>query len=85
MAPNLNTTVNPFSWSEATHLLFVSQPLGVGFSHGLGAAGSVGSGIIGTTQAAAEATWQAVRAVLSKLEEIDPAVKPRTLNLWTER
>jgi carboxypeptidase C (cathepsin A) len=33
VTPDLNTTLNPFSWSEATNLLFLSQPVGVGFSY----------------------------------------------------
>jgi len=58
-------------------MLFLSQPLGVGFSHG--------SSTVDTTQAAAEAAWEVLQAVLSKLPETSRNTTSRAFHLWTER
>jgi len=45
---NLTTQVNPYSWSEVSNLLFLSQPLGVGFSYGSEGVGSLNPSMLFT-------------------------------------
>ncbi|CAL1708590.1 unnamed protein product [Somion occarium] len=73
---NDTTTVslNPNAWNEAANMLFIDQPVGVGFSHGTTS--------VGTSQQAASDTWKFLQIFFadsrfSKFQENEFAV-------WTE-
>jgi carboxypeptidase D len=78
--PDLTTSLNPFSWSETSNLLFLSQPLRVGFSYQ-----QINATSTDTTELAAIGAWQAIQAFLAELPRMNPRTRTRDLNLWTER
>ncbi|KAB5536412.1 Alpha/Beta hydrolase protein [Coniochaeta sp. 2T2.1] len=80
--PDLRTTPNPFSWSEYSNLLFLSQPLGVGLSYGTEVS-VINITAIDTTRLAAMAAWKAVQAFVVELPRMSPRVASRDFNLWT--
>jgi carboxypeptidase D len=75
----MTTSLNLFSWSETSNLLFLTQPVGVGFSY------TINGTVPETSRLAAETVWQAVQAFLTDLPRISQRVKTRDFNLWTER
>ncbi|KAH8890858.1 carboxypeptidase C [Thozetella sp. PMI_491] len=79
--PDLTTQLNPYSWSQISHLLFLSQPLGVGFSY----SSSLGiDATIDTTEKAAAATWHVLQGFMGNLPTSGKNLTSRELHLWTE-
>ncbi|KAF9448783.1 serine carboxypeptidase [Macrolepiota fuliginosa MF-IS2] len=69
-----SVTLNPFSWNNEANLLFIDQPVGVGFSHG--------DTTVGTSQDAAADVWTFMQIFFS-----DPRFakyQPNNLAIWTE-
>lgn len=69
-----SVTINPFSWNNEANVLYIDQPVGVGFSHG--------DLKVGTSQLAAADIWTFMQIFLkdsrfSKYQKND-------LALWTE-
>ncbi|KAM0793197.1 hypothetical protein ACM66B_000667 [Microbotryomycetes sp. NB124-2] len=69
-----STKSNPHSWNEAANVIFIDQPVGVGFSHG-----SSGVTVFTSEQAAID-----VHALLSIFFEAFPQFKGRALHLSGE-
>ena len=69
-----SVTLNPWSWNTNSNLLFIDQPIGVGFSHG--------TTRVGSSKEAAADVWTFLQLFLSdsKFE----ALKDNELAIWTE-
>jgi len=67
-------SLNPFSWNTNANMLFIDQPVGVGFSHG--------TLDVGTSQEAAEDVWTFLQIFLS--DERFAHLQENDLALWTE-
>ncbi|CDO70247.1 hypothetical protein BN946_scf184942.g47 [Trametes cinnabarina] len=69
-----SVTLNPYSWNNVSNMLYLDQPVGVGFSHG--------ETKVGTSQEAAEDVWKFLQMFLadSKFAKYSKA----DFALWTE-
>ncbi|GAM84365.1 hypothetical protein ANO11243_023590 [Dothideomycetidae sp. 11243] len=72
---NYTPILNPHSFNEVSNLLFISQPVGVGFSYG--------TTKVKTTEVAAKAVWEALQAFSVGLPVVDKTVAIRDFNLFT--
>jgi hypothetical protein len=88
---DLKTQWNPYSWNEHSNMLYLSQPVGVGFSYettrtdGEGRYSLVDPDTANTTDAAAVGAWHILQAFLELSPQLDPDIRNFTFNLWTER
>ena len=67
---------NPYAWSNNSNLLFIDQPLGVGFSV------SQAPLKVGTSQAAAADVWKFLQIFFS--DSRFSSLASRKLAIWTE-
>ncbi|RAR13599.1 carboxypeptidase s1 [Stemphylium lycopersici] len=88
---DLKTQLNPYSWNEHSNMLYLSQPVGVGFSYETtetddeGRYSLVDPDTANTTDAAAIGAWHILQAFLDLSPQLDPDITNFTFNLWTER
>ncbi|KAJ7655893.1 serine carboxypeptidase [Mycena rosella] len=69
-----SVTLNPFSWNTNANVLFIDQPIGVGFSHGTES--------VGTSAAAAADVWSFLQIFLKDSRFSNLAAND--LAIWTE-
>ncbi|KAF1979106.1 peptidase S10, serine carboxypeptidase [Bimuria novae-zelandiae CBS 107.79] len=87
---DLKTQLNPYSWNEESNMLYLSQPVGVGFSYeetitdDEGRYSLVDPDKANTTEAAAVGAWHILQAFLDLSPQLDPDIQNFTFNLWTE-
>jgi len=67
--------LNPFSWNNEANILFIDQPVGVGFSHG-------DTSSVGTSQEAAADIWTFMQILFS--DSRFSKYQTNNLAIWTE-
>ncbi|CAE6425046.1 hypothetical protein ACGC1H_004823 [Rhizoctonia solani] len=65
---------NPYSWNEYSNMLFIDQPIGVGYSHG--------ETVVGTSKDAAIAVWKMLQIFFADAKFSKYA--SRDFAIWTE-
>ncbi|KAJ3556291.1 hypothetical protein NM688_g2106 [Phlebia brevispora] len=71
---SLSVTLNPNSWNEVANMLYIDQPVGVGFSHG--------TTTVGTSQEAAEDVWTFLQIFFA--DSRFSSLQQNDFGLWTE-
>ncbi|KAF8887449.1 serine carboxypeptidase [Gymnopilus junonius] len=69
-----SVSLNPYSWSNYSNMLYIDQPIGVGFSHG--------NRTVGTSQEAATDIWTFMQIFLS--DSRFSKYQANNLAIWTE-
>ena len=67
-------TLNPNAWNNEANMLYIDQPVGVGFSHG--------TTTVGTSQAAASDVWKFLQIFFA--DSRFSKYSTNKLALWTE-
>ncbi|KAF2624499.1 alpha/beta-hydrolase [Macroventuria anomochaeta] len=87
---DLKTKLNPYSWNEHSNMLYLSQPVGVGFSYETTEADDkdryslVDFDTANTTEAAAVGAWHTLQEFMELSPQLDADIRNLTFNLWTE-